>query len=387
MKIIVIVPAPFFVDRKTSVRVLEEALALERLGNSVIMISYHSGREIECRAGASLEVKRIGKILPWYDKIDDQLGIQKIILDLALLWKTCRVISKENPEIIHAHFFEGALIGYLAKKILFRKKLKLVVDLYEDPSRPSARFGFLKRRIARLGDFVVVGSKENAEEIKKIRNPEEVMLIPDGVNIESYLGLLPRDQQKKKLELPDKKMIVSYVGALSDEKGVSYFLEAMPLVLEKTSDVYFVIAGFPLEKADRFVAEHHLETNVRIVFAPNYFDLPEILNGSDVGIDPRTGKQDQPSRKSLQYLAAGLPVVCFDQENNRRFLGEGAYYASEISAQGIAEGILHFAMSPQEVKSRGEENKRRAVEFGWIRSGAKLELIYKRLLGFNGIQT
>jgi len=35
----------------------------------------------------------------------------------------------------------------------------------------------------------------------------------------------------------------------------------------------------------------------------------------------------------MQYMAAGLPVVCFDQENNRDHLSEGNYLSQKFPAR------------------------------------------------------
>jgi len=41
-----VAPVPFFVDRGTPMRILEESLALERRGVEVNIVTYHLGRNI-----------------------------------------------------------------------------------------------------------------------------------------------------------------------------------------------------------------------------------------------------------------------------------------------------------------------------------------------------
>lgn len=378
-----VVPSPFFVDRKSNVRVLELAVALEKLGHAITIVTYHLGSDIHTEIETKIAVERIPNVFRWYRKVEECISWEKLILDKLLIFKTLQVVWRENPDVVHAHFCEGVVVAATVRKLLFWKKFKIVADLYEDPSKPTVRLGALKRQVVKFGDVAVAGSQENAKQISIIRQ-QEVTVVPDGVNIERHLGLLSHDQQQHQLELPAGQCVVAYVGSLAEDKGIQYFLEAMPLVLAEMQDVYFVIAGYPMEQVKNFVEEHKLEQHVRLVFSLSYFDLPALLNASDIGVDPRTSDNYQPSRKGLQYMAAGSPVVCFDKENNRRYLGEGAYYSQEISAMGLAKGILHFAQNPQEIESRGELNKRKVVEFSWISSAEQLERIYNRLLSHNG---
>lgn len=75
-------------------------------------------------------------------------------------------------------------------------------------------------------------------------------------------------------------------------------------------------------------------------------------------------------------MAAGLAVVCFDRDNNRNYLGEGAQYVKEISALGLADGIVTLANEPQKIISKGQLNRKRINEFSWDISAQKIEQIY-----------
>ncbi len=83
----------------------------------------------------------------------------------------------------------------------------------------------------------------------------------------------------------------------------------------------------------------------------------------------------------LQYMGAGLPVVCFDTENNREYLGEGGEYAHEVSSQGLTDAVLRLLRDPELRKRKGEANKARAKEkFSWDKTGEILEGVYQKIL-------
>ncbi|MEP7162247.1 MAG: glycosyltransferase family 4 protein, partial [Candidatus Moraniibacteriota bacterium] len=119
---------------------------------------------------------------------------------------------------------------------------------------------------------------------------------------------------------------------------------------------------------------------VKVITPLPYFDLPEILSMSDVGIDPKESRVGQASGKMLQYMGAGLPVVSFDTENNREYLGEGGEYAREISGKSLADAVLRLLRDPTLRARKGEANQKRAKEnFSWDKTGESLEQIYLSL--------
>ena len=380
MKILVIAPTPFFADRGTHIRILEEALALEKLGHKITLATYHIGRDIQGEVKTRMDIRRIHRLLFWYKKLEAGPDWQKIILDVLLLRKVFYLARKQRPEIIYAHLHEGVFIGWLVQKMLYWRKIKLVADFHGSLTKEMVSHNYLGggwllkifRKIEiwidNLGDFAVTSSWENTQEIQKIRKQGKIETVLDGVNLDYYANLPEKIESKKELELPLNKIIITYTGALVPNKGTAYLFEALKIVLEKSDAFYFIIAGFPIEKAEVFVKNNNLSRNIRLIHPLNYFDLPQILNASDIGIDPKDSATRQASGKILQYMGAGLPVICFNRENNRQYLADGGIYTEKVSAESLAEKILEISRDAAILKEKSLINKKRAENFSWHNS-------------------
>jgi len=122
-----------------------------------------------------------------------------------------------------------------------------------------------------------------------------------------------------------------------------------------------------------------LEDVVRLVSPLDYFKLPQFLRICDVAVDPKGVDTRQASGKMLNYMAAGLPIVCFNKTNNRKYLNEGGYFCRCESAQSLAEGFLFFLENPEEAKVKGEINQKNSINFSWIVSAKKIEVIYNKI--------
>lgn len=392
MNVLVIAPTPFFADRGTHIRILEEARALEKRGHTIEIVTYHIGKNIQDKIETNISIKRINRLIFWYKKLEAGPDWQKLILDMLLFRKVLFMVAKKTPDVIHAHLHEGVLIGWAVQKLLFWKKVNMVADFHGSLTKEMLSHQYLKwpliqntftaveRWIDHMGDIAISSSWENSKDIETTyKRNKTIHTVLDGVNEENYVGLPTKEESKKALGLPLNKVIVGYTGALIQNKGLEHLLEAIKIVRSKTDSAYFVLAGYPIEQTQQYVKMQHLEKFVCIISPLDYFQLPHVLNACDIAVDPKDSTTRQASGKILQYMAAGLPVVCFDRTNNRQYLNDGAYYSSTVDGAGIAKGILHFVQNATERMATGAENKKRITSYTWDASAKKIEDLYKQL--------
>jgi glycosyltransferase involved in cell wall biosynthesis len=68
-------------------------------------------------------------------------------------------------------------------------------------------------------------------------------------------------------------------------------------------------------------------------------------------------------------MGAGLPVVCFDGKNNRRFMGENGIYAEDNKIEDLAKKMIWAVENPEQARMLGKKNKQRVEEvFSWNNS-------------------
>lgn len=392
LKILVIAPTPFFSDRGTHIRILEEALALEKRGHSLMIATYHIGSELPKSLETKIDVRRIRRWIFWYKKLEAGPDWQKIILNLMLIRKSFYLACTWKPDIIHGHLHEGVLIGWIVRKIFFWRKLKLVADFHgsltkEMLSHSYLRVGILRRIfemierwIDKLGDVAVASSWNNAKEISETRGLQSVFTILDGARLGMFDGLPEVSELRKTYNIPLDKIVIVYTGALIPNKGIKLLLDAVPLVCEKYKEAHFIIAGFPADQIAEYLQQKVFMERATIISPLSYFVLPKILKMSDIGVDPKKSDTRQASGKMLQYMGAGLPVVCLDTPNNREYLSDGGTYARDMTLQGLADAMGKLIISPELRKACGAISRERAKMFSWEKSAEELEEIYYSIL-------
>jgi glycosyltransferase involved in cell wall biosynthesis len=388
MKILVIAPTPFFSDRGTHIRILEEAYALEGRGHSVTIATYHIGKEIADDLHSRIDVRRIRRLLFWYQKLEAGPDWQKIILDLLLIKKVFFLARTKRPDVIHAHLHEGVLVGWIVQKLLFWRGMLLVADFHGSLTKEMVSHAYLKQSflqkvfrtieiwIDNLGDVAVASSWDNAEEIKSIRKKSSVTVLPDGTRLRMFDHLLDKKTLRAKYNVPENKVVVTYTGALIPNKGVKYLFDAIPQVALACPEAHFVIAGFPVDQITEYTENEEFMQQVTVISPLPYFDLPKILKMADIGVDPKDPSVRQASGKTLQYMGAGLPVVVFDTQNNREYLGEGGVYSRDYSTSGLARTLIGLIRNLPEQKRLGVMNRKRAEQFSWEHTAEVAEGLY-----------
>lgn len=348
IKVLHIAPTPFFADRGCHIRIRNEIESLFGRPVTVLLCTYHLGQDIQ-----GLDIRRIPRI-PGYKKLDAGYSPFKFPADILLFFLVLKTCWQEKPEILHGHLHEGALIGWAVKLFFFWRRISLIMDMQGSLAGELISYGTLKTdtlltrmvvpiesMICRMPDFFFCSSEESKKTLltRFHIDSAKISLLQDVVPDVFFM-----DQDKKslrrELDIPVQKKVVLYTGSLLPGKGVQYILDAMKILCRKRDDLFFVLVGYPRDEIAELTEKNGLSASVLLPGQVAYADLPRWLAVGDVALEPKGDDSGEASGKLLHYMAAGLPVVCFDTLNNRRFLHGLGFYAPEISSDSFVETII-----------------------------------------------
>ncbi len=392
MKILHIAPTPFFADRGCHMRILGEIRALQDQGHEIILTTYHLGRDVE-----NLEIRRIVNV-PWYNKLEAGSSWHQIYLDALLLFTTLKTCLYEKPDVIHGHLHEGAVIGKFASVLCSLGKIPVVFDVQGSLTDELETYGFfdkikllrpvftlIEKMICRLPDYIVCSSESNEDMIKCRMNVsgDRVSPVPDAIN-SGFFSIAVEDSFRDGLAIPDNKRVVIYTGSLMKSKGIDFLLDAIPKVMEKCSDVHFLVVGYPVDQSVEKVQQLGVSDMVTFTGKTEFAQIPKYLSVACLAVDPKTDEAGEGSGKIINYMGAGLPIVCFDSVNNRKLLDGSGVYADSGNVEDLAGKIVDVLSDDSLARSIGENNKKRVNElFSWDVNGKKLTQIYDHVRQMN----
>ncbi len=353
MKILTIASTSFFSDRGSHIRIYQEAKYLEKFGHEVLIFCYGLGKEMP-----GVHIKRINAN-GWYKKTSPGFSWGKIYLDLEMALKGALLIKNEKPEAIHAHLFEGLGVAWLAvwgAWLLsgFRLKrppilLDLQGDLRDEFESYNQEKTFAKKIFVNLSYFLIkavktaVVSSENALQILKSKYPKtDFYLVKDGIDLDFFSQIKSGHlvEEKSKLELEKIRQwqgadrVLIYTGGMEKGKGVQWLMEEF--VHGQPSGWKLLLFGGGHKKK---AYQQKMANQEKVFFAKDnsYLALSHYLNLADVAIEPKRNSTES-SGKLLNYMAAGLPIIGFDNQFNRlRLGGQGFYLKEKTDLKSILE--------------------------------------------------
>jgi glycosyltransferase involved in cell wall biosynthesis len=385
-----IAPTSFFADYGCHVRILEETLALQDLGNRVTICTYHNGRNLD-----GLNIRRTLSI-PWRQDYEVGSSRHKIAFDLLLSLASMQTALQCRPDIIHAHLHEGALIGHVISRI---RHVPLVFDFqgsmtgemvdhgFLNPQGPFFRAArWLEETIDHLSQAIVTSSRHAAGLLTNEFgcSPELIETVPDCVNAEFFSPGQDEGEVRRLKErwgVPHDRTVVAYLGLLAEYQGISHLLRAARIILERRDDVHFLVMGFPgVDRYRAFSRSLGILDHVTFTGQVRYEQAPLHLAMGDIGVAPKLSATEG-SGKILNYMSMELPTVSFDTPVSREYLGDMGIYANSGDVGDLAKGITMLLDDPGRRARLGSALRESvSAHYTWMQAGQKIMNVYQRLL-------
>lgn len=382
LRVLVIAPTPFFGDRGCHVRIYEEIRALATLGIQSSVVTYPTGLDlpdikiVRARAFPGIKAGPLG------------FSAGRPILDLAVLLKSQREITRFRPHLLHAHLHEGIAIG-VALRAFYR--LPLIADLQGSLTAELvdqgviAERGMATRLISRVENWLVrcptrlLSSSTHGMSLLTAQGvePKRVTSLPDGVDVDVFQPGVPDSRLLKQLGLAGKRVIV-FLGVLTDYQGVDVLFDVATILCRTHPEAHFLVLGYPNEERYRAEArDRGLDGMMTFPGRVPYNEASRWICLGEVAVSPKRSLTEA-NGKLLNYMACGRPVVASDTPVNRELLGHAGIFAAVDDAESFAERIMELLIDPDRAKAVGVVLQARASqEFAWPVLARRLERVYR----------
>jgi glycosyltransferase involved in cell wall biosynthesis len=393
-KIAMVAACPFPANYGTPGAIREMSVKLAEMGHQIHVVTYPFGNDLPV---GDLTLHRVGKADP---ATQARVGpsIDKPFLDLRMVFRLVQVVRRYKIDLIHAHAYEGVLVGAVAKWLTGVPLLFHAVNLMGDelhtyrfirpPFVATALGRFLDWFAPRLADHTIAVTPELERSLlgHGLRE-EKITMIPCGIEPAMFDDADPKPIRAR-YGLAGRR-VVMYTGVTSAFQRVDYLLQAFAVARETCPDAVLMVVS-PLENepdmpAHRALAER-LGITPHVIWAGPHTlaELPDYLACADVAVVPRCDCPGHPI-KLLNYMMSGLPVACFASAAKGVTHGEDAWLAPDHDCRKLGEGIA-LLLTDRELAARlGAEARQTARErFDWQRLCQRVEQVYAALLETRG---
>jgi glycosyltransferase involved in cell wall biosynthesis len=381
---------PFPVNYGTPGAIRELSATLSEMGHDIHVVTYPVGHDL------SVGKARLYRV-PWKlrnSSFSAGPSRDKLLLDFLMIRELCKTIRREKIEIIHAHNYEGALIGLFGKLLTGKPMIYQAVGLMSDELVTYRFFkpAFIGKWLGAALDWfipifpdrIVAVTQELYNHLEKHGVPRRrLSMIPCGITPAMFDHPDP-DRFRKKYEVGNRP-VVMYTGITNAFQRIDYLVRAFSLVLKEVPSALLLIVN-PLEEApdlpqlQALVRELGITESVLFAGPHTLDELPDYIAMATVTVVPRPQCPGHPI-KLLNYMISGKPIVSF--AGGAKFVTDmhDALVVPDHDWKAMGEAILKFIRDPELAKRLGANARQNAIDnFDWLAVSKRVAAVYEGLL-------
>jgi len=256
--------------------------------------------------------------------------------------------------------FVSAIIGkFLKKRIICRLA---GAGEYGDISaiKKIPFYPFFLKIFKNIDAFIVLSKKIEEELINCNFSKDKIYFIPNGVDIEKFK--MPEDKKalKEKYGFANKK-IITFVGRLSDEKGLEFLMEAFKNLNIQGKYLLILGEGHLKEKLINYTQNPGISEKVS--FLGFCEDVSDYLKISDLFVLPSIS--EGMSNALLEAMASGLPVVATKVSGNVDLIEDSinGFLVDPANSQQLTIAMERILKDERLVQKMGEANRKKIEKY------------------------
>ncbi|MCW8804538.1 MAG: glycosyltransferase family 4 protein [Ignavibacteriaceae bacterium] len=288
-----------------------------------------------------------------------------------------KLLRQVKPDIIHTHLFQARFYTTIAH--LFYKHSILITHKHNNVNpRKHNVFIILEMLSIFFNKKVIAISQSVKNSLIKYEfvSEKKIYVLPNGIEYQKFLKSANSSSLSN-----NKPIIIGTVCRLERQKGISYLLLAMKIILAKFPHVQLEIVGDGslLGELKHFSRKLGISNSVNFFgkFADvipfykkmNVFVLPSLYEGFGIVL--------------LEAMAAGVPIVATNVDGIKEVVMDGVsgILVPPKNPEAIASAVTKIIESPHLARSLVDEGLKRSKLFDIQEHVTKIDNFYTNLLG------
>lgn len=321
-----------------------------------------------------------------YSRLGRELNPLRDIVMIAQLY---RLFRQERPDVVHTHTAKAGTVGRIAAwlagvPVVVHTFHGHVLHSYFSP-RKERFFRWVEQTLARITTQILAVSESCRQDLihYRISTPEHIRMVPLGLELERFRN---QDEQvrrslREEWNLPPDAFAVGIIARMVPIKRHEDLLHALPAVLAKHPNTYFLIIGDGERRNELEALARERQVEHRVIFTGFRDDQPQVLQALDL-VTLTSANEGLPVA-IIEALSAGKPVVATRVGGVPELVEDGVsgYLAEPKDPESIAAALLKALDDPEKTRQMGQAAQEKTLQrYSIKRLVGDLETLYDELL-------
>jgi len=344
MKILLLAPQPFFVERGTpiAVRCLVEVLSAR--GWQIDLLTFHEGEDVSLR---NVRIIRTAN-LSWVRNIPPGFSLKKLVCDKIMFFKALGLIRREKYDYIHAVEESAFMAAFLGRMygipFVYDMDSSMPAQIVEKHGAVSMLFPLMRwfEKWAIRRAAVVLPVCDALDELAKKEGAKKTIVLrdPPAFSVKSQANA-----EAKKKELGVSGTCFMYIGNLEVYQGVDLLLNSFAVSAKSGAKASLVIIGgtpADIRKYESIADGLGIGKMVRFLGPKPVGQAGDFVAAADVLVSPRITGVNTPM-KIYAYLNSGKTILATGICSHTQVLSAETAVLEPADAESFARGITRLA--------------------------------------------
>ncbi|MCL6414685.1 glycosyltransferase, exosortase A system-associated [Aestuariirhabdus sp. Z084] len=282
--------------------------------------------------------------------------LQQLYVVYWLIIGVYRAVSKEQPDLIHAH--SPALNGFCALLVGKLRRIPVVYEIrafWEDAAvdNGSTVEGGFRYRLSQWFEEWVVKRADGVITIcnglmndleQRVRLPDYRAIVPNAVDVEKYPD--QSENLRRRWQSPEYVPTVGFIGSFYRYEGLDILLEAIDRLKKRNVSVKLLLIGGGPEESylKTLVQRYGLERVVEMPGRVPHNEVDQSYERIDILAYPRRSMrltETVTPLKPLEAMSMGRPLILSDVGGHKELVSpeSGAEMFPSENVEALAESI------------------------------------------------
>lgn len=295
----------------------------------------------------------------------------------SVIFQLRKLIKKTQPDIIHTHLFQARFYTTIAYQ--FSRRSVLITHKHNNVNLKKHNVFILLEMLSIIFNKKVIAISQSVKDsLKKFELvPEKkIFVLTNGIDYQKY-----NKSAISKHFSNNRPLTIGTVCRLEWQKGLSYLLLAMNIILAKFPQTRLEIVGDGSLLGELQHLSKKLGISNSVFFFGKFAEVIPFYNRMDIFVLPSL--YEGFGIVLLEAMASGVPIVATNVDGIKEVVIDGVsgILVPPKNPRAIADAILKIIENPQLANQLVDEGLKRSKSFDIKEHIMKLDDLYANLLG------